>query len=63
MWQALCAGGEANEVGKVRSLEVLETRLHACKIHAGEEFEKWLDLGLVSSKAGMNVRLFLHGTS
>jgi len=51
MWKTLCAGGEVNEVGKVRSFEVLETRLHACKIYAGDEFEKWPDLGLVSSKA------------
>jgi len=62
MRQALCAGSEANEVGKVRILEVLETRIHARKIYASEVFEKWPDLGLVSSKASMNVRIFPHGT-
>ena len=43
-------------------MKVLEIRLHACKLHAAEVLKKWLDLGLVSSKAGMNVRLFSHGT-
>jgi len=43
-------------------LEVLETRLHARKIHAVEVVKNLPDLSLVSSKAGMNVRLFPHGT-
>jgi len=39
---------------------VLETRLHVCKIHATEVVKKWTDLGLVGSKAGMDVRVFPH---
>jgi len=51
-----------NEVGEVRSLEVLKTSFHSRKICASGVFEEWPDLGFVSSKAGMNVRLFPHGT-
>ena len=44
----------------MRSLEVLEARLHARKIHAVEVVKNLPDLSLVSSKAGMNVRFFPH---
>jgi len=38
-------------------VEVLETSIRVCKIHAAEVVKKWTDLGLVGSKAGMDVRL------